>query len=191
MPKKLLILAVAVAYGIHMSGALSDVLAREKKAEACAICHRVDNSHGAPLLDGLPAGYLLKQFELYKSGKRFGPVMQVQLNALATQDLQDIAAYFSSRRSTRASTRIAVDQQVTQLGLTIANDLRCAECHGQEYRGTQDVPRLAGQPRNYLAFTIVRLQRDSSLHPPMASPGQLIPQPSVEALATYLASLEP
>ena len=191
MPKKVLILAVAVAFGVHMPRALADVLAGEKKAEQCVLCHSVDNSHAAPLLDGLPARYLLKQFELYKSGKRFGPIMQVQLNALATQDLQDIAEYFSSRRSTRASTKITIDQQVIQLGLIIANDLRCAGCHGQDYRGTQDVPRLAGQLRNYLAFTIAKLQRDSSLHPPMASPGLLVPQTSVEALATYLASLEP
>jgi cytochrome c553 len=191
MPKKVLILAVALAYGFHMPTARSDTLAIEKKAESCMTCHRIDNSHGAPLLDGLPAGYLLKQFELYKAGKRFGPVMQLQLTALASQDLGDIAEYFSSRRPTRASTKLAVDQQETQLGLTIANDLSCAECHGQGYRGTQNVPRLAGQLRNYLAFTIARLQRDSSVHPPMTSSGQLIPQSSVEVLASYLASLEP
>jgi cytochrome c553 len=189
MPKTFLIVAIAVALGVHMSRAQSDVLAVEKKAEQCVRCHSVDNSHGAPQLDGLPARYLLEQFELYKSGKRFGPVMQGQLNALASQDLQDMAEYYSSRRSARASTNIIADQQVMQLGQTIANDLRCAGCHGQGLRGTRDVPRLAGQLRNYLAFTITRLQRDSSLHPPMA-PG-LIPQTSVEALAIYLASLEP
>lgn len=76
MPRKLLILAVAGAFGIHMPRALSDVLTGEKKAEQCMICHSVDNSHGAPLLDWLPARYLFKQFELYKSGKRFGPLMK-------------------------------------------------------------------------------------------------------------------
>jgi cytochrome c553 len=186
---KVLILAVAVAYGIYMPRALADDA--EKKAEPCMRCHSVDNTHGGPLLDGLPAGYLLKQFELYKSGKRFGPIMQSQMNALAIEDLQDIAAYFSSRRPTRASTKIAVDPQEAQLGLTIANDLRCAGCHGPDYRGTPDVPRLAGQLRSYLAYTIGRLQRDSSLHPPLASPGALLPQASIEALASYLASLEP
>lgn len=191
MLMRVLILAATMAYGIHMPSALSDDLAKEKKAESCVRCHSVDNAHGAPLLDGLPADYLLKQFELYKSGKRFGPIMQAQMNALAVQDLQDIAAYFSSRRPTRASTKIAVDQQEAQLGLKISNELKCGECHGKDYRGTHNVPRLAGQLRSYLAYTIGRLQRDSSLHPPMASRGELISQSSVEALASYLASLEP
>jgi cytochrome c553 len=191
MRKKWPILAVAVALGLHMPGALADVPAGEKKAELCVLCHRVDNSHGAPLLDGLPVDYLLKQFELFKSGKRFGPAMQVNLNPLSTEDLQDLADYFSSQPATRAATKITVDQQVQEFGSTVANDLRCAGCHGQDYRGTKDVPRLAGQLRNYLAFQMSKLQRDSSLHPPMSSSGQLIPQPAIEALATYLGSLEP
>ena len=185
--KSLLILIVAVALGAHAPSARAD----ENKASQCVACHSVDNSHGAPLLDGLPTRYLINQFELYKSGKRFGPVMQRQLNALAPPDLQAIAEYFSSRQPTRSSTKVDLDQQVLQLGMTIAHDLGCAACHGQNYQGTQDVPRLAGQLKNYLAFTIVKLQRDSSLHPPMASSGQLVPQPSVEALAAYFASMEP
>jgi len=189
MSMKALILAVGVAYGIHVPNALSDDLA--KKAESCVRCHSVDNAHGGPQLDGLPADYLLRQFESYKSGKRFGPIMQAQMNALTIQDLQDIATYYSSRRPTRASTKIAVDQPQAQVGMTIANDLKCAGCHGQDYRGTQNVPRLAGQLRNYLVLAIMRLQRDVSLHPPMTSGGELIPPPSVEALASYLASLEP
>jgi cytochrome c553 len=188
MPRQvILILIAALALGSHLPGALADA----DKASQCVACHRVDNSHGAPLLDGLPASYLIKQFAFYKSGKRFGPVMQLQLNALAPKDLQAMADYFSSRRPTRSSTKVTFDPDVIQRGLTIASDLGCATCHGANYSGTQEVPRLAGQLKTYLAFTFEKLQRDSSLHPPMASPGQLIPPPSVEALATYFASLEP
>jgi cytochrome c553 len=190
MRKKWPTLVVAVALGIHMPGALADAAAGEKKAELCVLCHRVDNSHGAPLLDGLAAGYLLKQFELFKSGRRFGPAMQMNLSPLSSEDLQDIADYFSSRPATRAVTNVTVDQQAQQLSSTMANNLDCAGCHGGDYRGTKDVPRLAGQLRNYLAFQMSKLQRDSSLHPPMSSSGQL-PQPAIEALATYFATLEP
>ncbi|HEY0832307.1 MAG TPA: hypothetical protein VGE72_00240 [Azospirillum sp.] len=185
------ILAAAVSLGVHMPSALADASAGEKKAEPCVLCHRVDNSHGAPMLDGLPASYLLKQFESFKSGKRFGPIMQTQLTALSAKDLRDIIDYFSSRPATRASTKVAADQQEQELGSTIANDVRCAGCHGMDYRGTMDVPRLAGQLRNYLVLQIAKLQRDSSLHPSMSSSGQPISQPAIEALATYFGSLEP
>ena len=184
-------LAVTVALGIHVPAALADAPAGEKKVELCVLCHRVDNSHGAPLLDGLATSYLLKQFELFKSGKRFGPAMQTNLNPLSTEDWQDIADYFASRPATRAVTNMTVDRQAQELGSAKANNLGCAGCHGEDYRGKEDVPRLAGQLRNYLAFQMSKLQRDSSLHPPMSSSGELLSQPALEALATYFASLEP
>jgi cytochrome c553 len=184
-------LAVSVMLGIQIPEALADAPAGEKKAELCVLCHRADNSHGAPLLDGLASGYLLKQFELFKSGKRFGPAMQTNLNPLSTEDWQDIADYFASRPATRAVTNITVDRQAQELGSATSHNLGCAGCHGDDFRGTKDVPRLAGQLRNYLAFQMAKLQRDSSLHPPMSSSGELLSQPALEALATYFASLEP
>jgi cytochrome c553 len=182
-------LAVAIAPGVPVASA--DAPAGEKKAELCVLCHRPDNSHAAPVLDGLPAGYLLKQFELYKSGKRFGPAMQTNLSPLSTDDLQDIAEYFSSRPATSAVSRFAGDQAAQELGSTVARNLSCAGCHGQDYRGTNDVPRLAGQPRAYLAWNIGRLQRETSFHPPMSVSGPPIPQAEIEAMATYFASLAP
>ncbi|MDF3075332.1 MAG: hypothetical protein K0S54_2999 [Alphaproteobacteria bacterium] len=65
--------------------------------------------------------------------------------------------------------------------------LHSAFCHAS----APSEPRLAGQLRSYLAWTIGRLQRDASLHPPMSARGEPLPQASVEALASYLASLEP
>ncbi|WP_377829398.1 c-type cytochrome [Bradyrhizobium lupini] len=182
---------LAATIGLGVPVAFADAPAGEKKAELCVSCHRVDNSHGAPILDGLPVGYLLKQFEFFKSGKRFGPAMQTNLNALSVDDLQDIADYFCSCPPTRAFTKMAADQQSQELGSAIANDLGCARCHGQNFRGTSDVPRLAGQLRNYLALHTARLQRDRNLHPSMSSSAKPIPQPDIEAMATYFGSLEP
>jgi cytochrome c553 len=182
-------LAAVMALGVPV--ALADAPAGEKKAELCMLCHRPDNTHAAPLLDGLPVNYLLRQFELYKSGKRFGPAMQTNLSPFSMEDWQDIAEFFSSRLPVRAVTKVTSDNQTEEIGSTIANGSGCANCHGPDYRGTKDVPRLAGQLRNYLALNIGRLQRDRTLHPPMAASGQPIPPAEVEAMATYFASLPP
>ena len=69
MPRKLLALVAAIA--LCGPVARADPSAGEKKAELCVLCHRQDNTHAAPILDGLPISYLLRQFEFYKSGKRF------------------------------------------------------------------------------------------------------------------------
>jgi hypothetical protein len=55
----------------------------------------------------------------------------------------------------------------------------------------KEVPRLAGQLRNYLSLHMGRLQRDSSLHPPLATSGRAIPQSEIDALATFFAGLAP
>jgi cytochrome c553 len=183
----LLVAVMALAVPV----ALADAPAGEKKAELCVLCHRPDNTHAAPLLDGLPANYLLKQFELYKSGKRFGPAMQTNLSPFSIEDWHDIAEFFSSRPPTRAVTKLNADKQTEEIGSTIANSYGCSNCHGSDYRGTKDVPRLAGQLRNYLALHIGRLQRDLDLHPPMSASGRPIPPADVEAMATYFGTLPP
>lgn len=187
--QKLTLLAAVMALGVPV--ALADAPAGEKKAELCVLCHRPDNTHAAPLLDGLPVNYLLRQFELYKSGKRFGPAMQTNLSPFSIEDWQNIAEFFSLRPPVRAVTKLNSDKQTEEFGSTIANGYGCANCHGSDYRGTKDVPRLAGQLRNYLALHIGRLQRDRNLHPPMTASGQPIPTVDVEAMATYFGSLPP
>jgi cytochrome c553 len=176
---------------VGVSVALADAPAGEKKAALCVLCHRPENTHAAPLLDGLPVNYLLKQFEVYKSGKRFGPAMQTNLSQLSVEDWHDIAEFFSSRPPTTAVTKRNADKQTEELGSRIANSYGCGDCHGSDFRGMKDVPRLAGQLRNYLALHIGRLQRDRDLHPPMSASGQPIPPADVEAMATYFGSLPP
>jgi cytochrome c553 len=105
-------LAAVIILGVPV--ALADAPAGEKKAELCMLCHRPDNTHAAPLLDGLPVNYLLRQFELYKSGKRFGPAMQVNLSPFSMEDWQDIAEFFSSRSPARAVTKAISDKQMAR-----------------------------------------------------------------------------
>lgn len=187
MSRKLLALATAVAFSGPV--ALADTSAGEKKAELCMFCHRQDNSHAAPILDGLPTKYLLRQFEFYKSGKRFGPAMQTNLGSLSAEDWHEIADYFSSRPAISAVTSRPSDEATQELGSKIARELGCSHCHGDDYRGMKELPRLAGQLRSYLALHMGRLQRDSSLHPPLSSGP--VPQGEIEAMATFFASLLP
>lgn len=91
MQRSTLIVAV-MALGVPV--ALAGAPAGAKKAELCVLYHRPDNTHAAPILDGLPVNYLLRRFELYKSGKRFGPAMQTNLRPFSIEDRHDIAEFF-------------------------------------------------------------------------------------------------
>ena len=78
--------------------------------------------------------------------------MQTNLSPFSSEDWHDIAEFRSSRPPARALTKFTSDKQIEEIGSTIASRYGCASYHGSDYRGKEDVPRLAGQLRNYLAL---------------------------------------
>lgn len=76
---------------------------KEKAAQVCAACHGADGAKPAapdqPIIAGQYPDYLVKALTDYKSGKRSNPVMKVFAGQLSRQDIEDVAAWFSSQKS--------------------------------------------------------------------------------------------
>jgi cytochrome c553 len=75
----------------------------ERKVPACLSCHGGSPRNPVyPILDGQHAGYLKTQLRLFAEGKRGGTpyahLMQKTAKSLEADDIEDLAAYFSSRR---------------------------------------------------------------------------------------------
>ncbi|HWA38582.1 MAG TPA: c-type cytochrome [Burkholderiales bacterium] len=74
-----------------------------KAAETCAACHGPDGAKTAapdqPILAGQYADYLVKSLKEYKSGKRTNPIMQGFAAQLSVKEMQDLAAWFASQKS--------------------------------------------------------------------------------------------
>lgn len=91
---------VVAAAAMNVNGA--DIEAGKKKAtEVCAACHGPDgNSQSAdfPRIAGQHADYLRKAIRDYKSGARKDPVMSGFVNPLSAQDIENLAAYFSTQK---------------------------------------------------------------------------------------------
>jgi cytochrome c553 len=88
--------SAAVAAGNPESG-------KAKAAQVCAACHGPDGAKPSapdqPILAGQHADYLVKTLKDYKSGKRTNPIMQGFASALSTKDMEDLAAWFASQKS--------------------------------------------------------------------------------------------
>lgn len=189
---QLWILALAMALSVQASDALADKRAGEKKAQLCLLCHRVDGTVGAPTLEQQPSKYLAAQINLFKSGKRPGPSMQANVRNLSSKDIQDIAEYFSSQRAKSALFRTDPDPKAIALGAETAKQLGCASCHSEDFRGTTDVPRLAGQVPHYLARQISDFKGGARPHPlSIPALGEKLPDSAIEALGAYFGRLEP
>jgi cytochrome c553 len=75
-----------------------------KAKQVCAACHGEDGNKPLqpdfPKLGGQHADYLLHSLKAYRSGARKNPIMMPQAQALSTQEMEDLAAYYAAQHST-------------------------------------------------------------------------------------------
>ncbi len=100
--KKLIVAAAAIA-GLAAFGTASaagDLAAGKAKAQAvCIACHGpqgISNNPEWPNLRGQKAQYIIKQLKAFKAGTRSNPLMTPQAKLLSDQDIENVAAYWSS-----------------------------------------------------------------------------------------------
>ncbi|HEX5093641.1 MAG TPA: cytochrome c [Burkholderiales bacterium] len=76
---------------------------KQKASQVCAACHGAEGNKPAapenPILAGQHYDYLVKALSDYKSGKRENPIMKGFAASLSPQDIEDLAAWFSSQSS--------------------------------------------------------------------------------------------
>jgi cytochrome c553 len=104
--------AAALALGLVLSqaalaGGNADA-GKAKAAQMCAACHSADGSKPTsaqyPVLAGQYYDYIVRALSDYKAGKRTNPIMKGLASALSEQDIDNVAAWFSSQPSNRLYT---------------------------------------------------------------------------------------
>ena len=69
------------------------------KVSMCAGCHGEDGISSSPVFPnhrGQNAKYFIKQLAAFKDGSRKDPIMLTKAKSLSNQDIEDLAAYYSS-----------------------------------------------------------------------------------------------
>ena len=102
---KKVLTAVACALLLIASSAFagnSDAGATKFKEKGCTACHGDNGSKTVapdfPRLAGQYEDYLVKALSDYKSGARGNPIMGGMVASLSEQDIEDLAAFFSSQK---------------------------------------------------------------------------------------------
>src|SRR5438309_11618709 len=99
MLRGLTLLIVATSFGIvGAAQAAGDAAAGKVKSAFCAACHG-ENGQGVapnPALAGKPEADRVKDLKDFKSGAKSNPLMSPILPLLSDQDLENLAAYYSS-----------------------------------------------------------------------------------------------
>jgi cytochrome c553 len=125
------------------------------RLQACAACHGEDGNStlaGTPSLAGQPRLFLENQLVLIREGVRDIPAMRGLLDGVPDAELADLARHFAAQRV--RPVQVPLDAARAQRGAGIAKRALCGTCHLPDYRGRDQMPRLAGQREDYLLLAL-------------------------------------
>ncbi|MFT6897233.1 MAG: cytochrome c553 [Paraglaciecola sp.] len=201
-------LLVSVFLGFSASAlAVGDIDAGKTKSVACGACHGADGNSMIdmnPKLAGQHENYLVKQLAEFKLASQSGgkegrnnAVMNGMAAALSQQDMQDIAAYFSSQTAKPGETPEDVVEAGSKLyrGGDLARGITaCTACHGPRGNGTSlsGFPDISGQHPAYLKAQLLAFragQRANSLNGMMGDIAKRLTDGDIEILSQYLSGL--
>lgn len=102
--KRLIVLAAAASLPLALQAAGNAESGKAKAAQVCVACHGADGNKPSaadqPILAGQHYDYLVRALTDYKIGRRTNPIMKGFAGQLSKQDIEDLAAWFSSQKST-------------------------------------------------------------------------------------------
>ncbi|RCW71103.1 cytochrome c553 [Marinobacter nauticus] len=162
--------------------------AGHERIRFCGYCHGEDGNSKREYIPNLAAQhplYLFNQFEKFRDGTREDYVMSKLAKTLSLEERINIAVYYSQQT---AKPRTGGDPTKADAGEKLFA-VRCAGCHGDKAQGFRDMPRLAGQPAEYLGIALRRFKEmDPTKHStPMIGVAGILSEGEIEALAGYLA----
>ena len=201
--KKLVIAVLAAAFvGLipNLLLAEGDAAAGQAKSALCGSCHGVDgNSLMAmnPKLAGQSARYMVKQLQEFKSGARDSAIMASMVLSLSDQDMEDIAAWYSSQQPTIQGANpesIELAERLYRGGNSEIAVAACSACHSPTGKGNAPAgfPLLSGQHAEYTLqqlknFRSGARQNDGSAM--MRTVVERLTDKELEALASYVSGL--
>ncbi len=125
---------------------------KEGLLAVCLACHGaggVSETPLAPSLGGQPAFYVVAQLFLFREGRRDNEVMVQQAKDLKDDDLRALSEAISRLPAPRPPSG-APDPERFARGKGLTETRHCTACHGADWSGNRNVPRVANQREDYL-----------------------------------------
>ncbi|WP_136680772.1 c-type cytochrome [Neptunomonas sp. XY-337] len=196
-----LLISLLLTLGITgVANAAGDAAAGQGKTAVCAACHGADGNSAIanfPKLAGQNATYLVKQLQDIKSGDRKIVEMTGLLDAMSDQDLEDIAAYYASKKvqgGKVAQDQLELGQQIYRAGLAAKGVPACTACHGANGQGIASAgyPALSGQHADYTAKQLKDFRVSARNQDPQAMMRDVAAKLSdveIKAVSSYIQGL--
>jgi cytochrome c553 len=179
---------VVVATAAHAQ----DIEAGKAKAEVCASCHGADGNAVLPIYPNLAGQnwrYIYLQLKDFKEGRRQNNTMSPLAGSLSREDMINIANYFAAQPV--KPNPFVPDEAKIKLGKAKADETLCAMCHLGEFRGQNEIPRVAGQQYDYVMEQLRNFKSRTRTNDAgnMTSVAQTLSETDMENLTHYIVSL--
>jgi cytochrome c553 len=153
----------------------------------CLDCHRAGQARvEAPLLEGQQRDYLANQLRRFQERHRDSFPMSSVVAGMDAAMLDTLADQLAARPW--PALRMSVADDAVAAGRVRAATMACESCHGADFMGSGDIPRLAGQHPGYLGRQLAAMAAERRYHPPSGTGAPLsrLAPADVDALAAYL-----
>ena len=194
--------AVILFTAAHPAAAVGDPVAGKEKSALCQGCHGEEGMSPAanfPRLAGQYAGYIKKQIADYQKGLRMDDTMGPMAGTITEkQDLEDIAAYFASRKMMQGEKPVDnnLGKNVYLNGNSVTGLYGCVNCHGENGKGKSPnnpvFPVIGGQHKDYLVKHLNDFRSGARTNDPAGMMGDIAKKMTaveIDAVADYLSGL--
>jgi len=192
--------ALVSALLLTTANALADDAGRAQEIvdEKCHMCHGTDGESSSaiyPRLAGQHEEYIAKQLADFKEGRREGTMNEMAAD-LTPEEMMALGKYFAAKPPQKHRVRdkefAAVGEYLYNKGNKYSGVTACKSCHGAEGKGTNQLPRLAGQHKRYVAdqlmeFNSRKRTNDNAI---MHSIASKLTELEIQALANYISGME-
>ena len=214
MKKKLLVAATtlaALSVATVPALAAGDAAAGQEKSKACIACHMADGNSVVPTwpkLAGQSAKYIVKQLKAFKTKQRLDETMAGQVQFLSEQDMEDLAAYFSSQSVSPGNSSkpelVNMGKQIYRKGNIEERVFACKGCHGLKGAGNHatlesikaapvlNSPALSSQHATYVVKQLKAFRdgtRKNDVGKTMRNIAIGMTDDDIEAVAEYIVTL--
>jgi cytochrome c553 len=200
--------ASATAQAQDKNKGKADVAPSELKAKIdyCKTCHGLSGqgfrgSYPMPRLAGQQPEYLVNQLDAFIERRRNNPVMFNVAHVLSPQMEKALTDQFRDLdpKPLGGAPRenIAEGKRIYQQGIEKSDVPPCASCHGDDAKGKDAFPRLAGQLHDYIHRKLTNWDKErgqdkakpdnSAIMGPIA---HSLTEAQIKAVAAYLSYLE-
>jgi len=174
-----------------------------KGVAPCMTCHGPEGAGMAatayPRISGLDAGYLLRQLNAFRAGKRNNPIMMPMAVNLSDEEVAAVSAYYAAMPVPALSVEApAQDVAKTAADLAQWGDWSgrglpaCGQCHAPDGNGIGSAfPGIAGQQASYIKAQLQAWKGGTRSNDPlglMKSVADKLTDAEVGALSAYYAA---